>query len=82
MPSFPVLVTGASRRYFEISQGVIKSVHEKLLPKYQDLTFIYYDLGLAKDQREKVNDLNRVQTGALEVSKPWGITSKTWVAFV
>ena len=37
-----------------MSQGLIKSVHEKLLPKYPGLKLIYYDLGLSNDQRKKV----------------------------
>ena len=54
IPSFPVLVTGASSGFFDISQGVIKTVHEKLMPKYPDLKFIYYGLGMNEDQKLRV----------------------------
>ena len=54
VPSLPVLVTAASPSFFDVSQGVIKTVHEKLLPKYPDLKMIYYGLGLSGDQKLKV----------------------------
>ena len=54
VPSLPVLATAASSGFFDVSQGLIKSVHEKLLPKYPGLKLIYYDLGLSNDQRKKV----------------------------
>ena len=54
VPALPVLATAASSGFFDVSQGLIKSVHEKLLPKYPGLKLIYYDLGLSNDQRKKV----------------------------
>ena len=54
VPSLPVLATAASSGFFDVSQGLIKSVHEKLLPRYPGLKLIYYDLGLTNDQRKKV----------------------------
>ena len=57
--SFPVLVTGASSRFFDVSQGLVKTIHELLMPKYSQLKFIYYDLGLTTEQRTLVN-MNRL----------------------
>ena len=54
IPSLPVLATAASSGFFDVSQGLIKSVHEKLLPRYPGLKLIYYDLGLTDGQRQKV----------------------------
>ena len=54
IPSLPVLATAASSGFFDVSQGLIKSVHEKILPRYPGLKLIYYDLGLTDDQRKKV----------------------------
>ena len=53
--SFPVFVTAATSGYFDISQGVIKSVHEKLVPKYPNLKLIYYGLDLQDSQLSRVN---------------------------
>ena len=53
--SFPVFVTAATSGYFDISQGVIKSVHEKLMPKYPNLKLIYYGLDLQDSQLSRVN---------------------------
>lgn len=52
---FPVFVTAATSGYFDISQGVIKSVHELLMPKYPDLKLIYYGLDLPDHQINRVN---------------------------
>ena len=54
VPSLPVLATAASSGFFDVSQGLLKSVHEKFLPKYPGLKLIFYDLGLSNDQRKKV----------------------------
>ena len=56
--SFPVFVTAATSNYFDISQGVIKSVHEFLMPKYPNLKFIYYGLDLLEDQKRRVRDFS------------------------
>ncbi|XP_060572119.1 uncharacterized protein LOC132730254 isoform X2 [Ruditapes philippinarum] len=50
MTKFPVLVTAASSGHFKVSQGLLKSIHEILMPKYGDVKIIYYDMGLLSDQ--------------------------------
>ncbi|XP_052820276.1 uncharacterized protein LOC128246117 [Mya arenaria] len=48
---FPVIVTAASRDFFDISQGLIQSIYVHLVPKYEDVKLIYYDMGLTELQR-------------------------------
>ena len=52
--SFPVIVTAANSGFYGVSQGLLKSIHEILLPKYKDLKIIYYDLGLTTEQHNQV----------------------------
>ena len=66
VPRLPVLVTAATPRYFDISQGLIKTVHEVLLPKYPDLKFIYYSLGLRSDQVERLRRYCRCEVRDFE----------------
>lgn len=54
MTSFPVIVTAANAGFYGVSQGLIKSIYEVLLPKYKDLKVIYYDMGLNSNQHEEV----------------------------
>ena len=66
IPKLPVLVTAATPRYFDISQGLIKTVHEILLPKYPELKFIYYSLGLNADQVDRLRRYCRCEVRDFE----------------
>ncbi|XP_052236887.1 uncharacterized protein LOC127848454 isoform X7 [Dreissena polymorpha] len=44
--SFPVIVTACSHDFFQVSEGLLKSIDNLILPKYPDLKLFYYDLGL------------------------------------
>ena len=52
--TFPVVATAANSGFYGVSQGLIKSVYEKLLPRYKDVKIVYYDMGLNRDQRTQV----------------------------
>ncbi|XP_060568726.1 uncharacterized protein LOC132727312 [Ruditapes philippinarum] len=52
--TFPVVVTAADSGFYGISQGLIKSVYEKLLPKYKNIKIVYYDMGLNPNQRKQL----------------------------
>lgn len=52
--TFPVIVTAANSGYYGLSQGLLKSIHEILLPKYKDIKIIYYDMGLTQPQSVQV----------------------------
>ncbi|XP_052779990.1 uncharacterized protein LOC128217128 [Mya arenaria] len=49
--SFPVLVTAASSSHFLISQGLVRSVQEKVLTKYPAVQLFYFDLGLRPEEK-------------------------------
>ncbi|XP_060607945.1 uncharacterized protein LOC132760071 [Ruditapes philippinarum] len=49
--TFPVVATAASSGFYRISQGLIKSVYEILLPKYKNIKIVYYDMGLNDNQK-------------------------------
>lgn len=53
--TFPVIVTAASSRFFGVSEGLIKSVYEVVMPRYSAVRLLYYDLGLTAEQRDKVS---------------------------
>ena len=55
--SLPVLVTGANERFFDVIQGLIKSVHEKVMSNYPRLKFIVYDMGFTKGQHMRVSKI-------------------------
>ena len=46
----PVVVTAASANHFLESQSLIRDIHTKLMPKYNDLKLVYYDIGLKPSQ--------------------------------
>ncbi|XP_052785372.1 uncharacterized protein LOC128222596 isoform X2 [Mya arenaria] len=48
--SFPVIVTSASRGFFGSMQGLLRSVYDFVVPKYQDVQVVVYDMGLTTDQ--------------------------------
>ena len=52
--SLPVLVTGINARFYGVLQGLVKSIHQILLPKYPNLKFIIYDMGMSDWQHEQV----------------------------
>jgi hypothetical protein len=52
--TFPVVATAASSGFYGISQGLIKSVYEILLPKYKNIKIVYYDMGLNDNQKVQV----------------------------
>lgn len=54
LTSFPVIVTAANAGFYGVTQGLLKSIHELLLPKYKDLKIIYYDLGLQASQHNEL----------------------------
>ena len=54
LTKFPVLVTAASSGHFKVSEGLLKSIHEILIPKYGEIRIVYYDMGLSSDQVAKV----------------------------
>lgn len=53
--SFPVIVTAANSGFYTVSQGLLQSIYQILLPKYKDLKVVYYDMGLAVDQHEEAS---------------------------
>lgn len=54
LSSFPVIVTAANSGFYGVTQGLLKSIHEILMPKYKDIKIIYYDLGLGADQHQQL----------------------------
>ena len=53
--SFPVIVTAANSAFYGVTQGLLKSIYDKLLPKYKDkIKVIYYDMGLNSNQHDEV----------------------------
>ncbi|XP_045182623.2 uncharacterized protein LOC123541268 isoform X2 [Mercenaria mercenaria] len=54
MTSFPVIVTAASSSFYMVSQGLLKSLHQILLPRYKQIKIVYYDLGLTEIQYEEL----------------------------
>ncbi|XP_045183782.2 uncharacterized protein LOC123542163 [Mercenaria mercenaria] len=54
LETFPVIATAANSGFYGVSQGLIKSVYEILLPKYQNITIVYYDMGLTVYQRKQL----------------------------
>lgn len=44
--SFPVIVTASDSQFFIRSQGLVKSVVERVMKKNKHVRFIYYNLGL------------------------------------
>ena len=54
LTSFPVIATAANSAFYGVTQGLLKSIHEILVPKYGEIKIIYYDLGLQEDQYNQV----------------------------
>lgn len=59
MTSFPVIVTAANSGFYGVSQGLLQTVYQILLPKYKDLKVIYYDMGLNSDQHNQVSKFQK-----------------------
>ncbi|XP_052236883.1 uncharacterized protein LOC127848454 isoform X3 [Dreissena polymorpha] len=57
MMSFPVIVTACSHDFFHVSEGLLKSIDNLILPKYPDLKLFYYDLGLHEQ------DIKTIESG-------------------
>ena len=54
LSSFPVIVTAANAGFYGVTQGLLKSIHDILMPKYKNIKIIYYDLGLKPEQYKQV----------------------------
>ena len=54
LTSFPVIVTAANSAFYGVTQGLLKSIQEILVPKYGEMKIIYYDLGLETSQYNQV----------------------------
>ncbi|XP_052261544.1 uncharacterized protein LOC127865666 [Dreissena polymorpha] len=46
---FPVIATAASSQFFLLSQGLVKSISDKIVPAFRDVKIIYYDIGLTSE---------------------------------
>ncbi|KAK3585682.1 hypothetical protein CHS0354_020248 [Potamilus streckersoni] len=55
-PNFriPVLVTAASSNHFLEVQALMRNLHSVVFPKYKNLKFIFYDIGLKENEKEMV----------------------------
>ena len=55
LTSFPVIATAANAAFYGVTQGLLKSIQEVLVPKYGTIKIIYYDLGLQEKQYDQVS---------------------------
>ncbi|KAL3883555.1 hypothetical protein ACJMK2_029808 [Sinanodonta woodiana] len=53
-PSIPVIVTAASSNHFLEVQALMQNLHSVVFPKYKNVKFIFYDIGLSKNETEMV----------------------------
>ncbi|KAK3585678.1 hypothetical protein CHS0354_020245 [Potamilus streckersoni] len=53
-PKIPVLVTAASSNHFLEVQALMQNLHSVVFPKYKNLKFIFYDIGLKENEKEMV----------------------------
>lgn len=51
---FPVIVTAASSNHYRESQALFKSIHKTLMPLYEKVKIIFYDLGLTTSQLDEM----------------------------
>ncbi|KAK3585687.1 hypothetical protein CHS0354_020253 [Potamilus streckersoni] len=51
-PKIPVVVTAASSDHFLEVQAQMQNLHSVVLPRYKNLKFIFYDLGLKEHEKE------------------------------
>ncbi|KAK3591776.1 hypothetical protein CHS0354_019548 [Potamilus streckersoni] len=55
LPDFPVFITAASSNHYLESQAMLQNFHEKVMKIRPDVKLIYYNLGLSKEERNKVH---------------------------
>ncbi|KAL3883569.1 hypothetical protein ACJMK2_029821 [Sinanodonta woodiana] len=53
-PRIPVIVTAASSNHFLEVQALMQNVHSVVFPKYKNVKFIFYDIGLSVNETEMV----------------------------
>lgn len=51
---FPVIATAASGRFYSVTQGLLKSIYENIVPKYKNIKVIYYDMGISRAERQQL----------------------------
>ncbi|XP_067667576.1 uncharacterized protein [Haliotis asinina] len=56
-----VILTASSSDHYYESQGLIQSIHQNVVPEMDNLTLIYYDIGLEDWQREQLQKYCRCQ---------------------
>ena len=73
--NFPVIATAANSGFYAVSQGLLKSIYEKVLPKYKSIKVVYYDMGLTEHQRKQVNYSHvRLHSHSMNISRIFLIT--------
>ncbi|KAL3883552.1 hypothetical protein ACJMK2_029805 [Sinanodonta woodiana] len=53
-PRIPVIVTAASSNHFMEVQAQMQNLHSVVFPKYKNVKFIFYDIGLSENETEMV----------------------------
>ncbi|KAK3585676.1 hypothetical protein CHS0354_020242 [Potamilus streckersoni] len=53
-PKIPVVVTAASSNHFLAVQALMQNLHSVVFPKYNNLKFIFYDIGLNENEKDMV----------------------------